>query len=183
MRNVSYGYYKLIFMKLFITFFLFRTRPVLVILKSIRDALFPYWVINAIHEGWRVQVPLVLVIVQFAKCAPSRRPVYRGNRNYFLRFFSRRMCARKANSVAMRPMEPQKLLVITFRRRSNWLACFSLDAPSFLVRTRATKTMAETRKLLPVYIDFCAPLRSTFDILVIQRNSIETNIECPWKYV
>ena len=63
----------IIFMKLLITFFLFRTRPVLVIPKSIRDAFFPYWVINAIHEGWRVPVFLVLVIVQFAKCAPSRR--------------------------------------------------------------------------------------------------------------
>ena len=113
----------------------------------------------------------------------AARPVYRGNRNYFLRFFSRQMCTRETNSVAMHPMEPQKLLVITFRRRSNWLACFSLDASSSLVRTRAAETVAETRKLLPVYIDFCTPLRFTSVILVIQRNSIETNIECPWKYV
>lgn len=45
--------------------------------------------LNAIHEGWRVLAPLVLVIVQFAKYVPPRRMphTYRGNRNYFLRFF------------------------------------------------------------------------------------------------
>jgi len=57
--------------RLFVTFFLFRTRPVLVI-PEIRPFVtrFSHIGLNAIHEGWRVPAALVLVIVQFAKCTP-----------------------------------------------------------------------------------------------------------------
>lgn len=56
-------------------FFLFRTRPVLVIQPRPFVTRFSRIGLNAIHEGWRVPAPLVLVIVQFAKCAPPPAPV------------------------------------------------------------------------------------------------------------
>jgi len=70
------------------------TFSALVIPETIRDALFPYWIKRDSRRVACTPAPLVLVIVQFAKCALA----YRGNRNYFLRFFSQQMYPRETNS-------------------------------------------------------------------------------------
>lgn len=78
--------------------------------------------LNAIHEGLAcMPAPLVLVIVQFAKCAPPRALAYRGNRNYFFRFFFHGKCTRAKQKIrAKRSIKPRRLARnYTFRNPST----------------------------------------------------------------